>query len=157
MDGPTYLFMCVSPTPGCPILAGAFGVQQELGTTISDDTEYELTVAVGNRDGTVGTYGAWGIQLLAGSTVRAEVFSDDIPPLPSGTFTDVSVDFVSSVADPDSGEPLGVRLLIDPSLAPGNYADFDNVRVTVDGSPVSVADHDLRSSRTASKGRASPR
>jgi hypothetical protein len=128
MDSPTIFFMCDSG-PGCPAASDAFGIGQILHTAVANDSGYLLIVSIGNRDGLVGTYGGWGVQLLAGNSVRAELHSDDIPPLPVGTFSDVSVSSTSNVSeDPNLGEPLGVRLLFDPALG-GDYSDFDNVRV----------------------------
>jgi hypothetical protein len=143
----------MSPATACATVDREFGVEQELGVTLADDTEYELTVSVGRRDGFVGTYGAWRIQLLAGSSVRANLSADDVMPAPpSGTFSDVSVSFVSASSDPDSGEPLWVRLMVDPATMAGDYADFDNVRVTADSSPISVSDHGFEEQRNEFEG-----
>lgn len=119
-----YVFNINSVAPGMEMT-----ISQTIGAILSEDTVYDLTVAVGNRlpgnpYGT--TFGGYRIELLAGGIVIAFV-EDEITPM-AGTFEDVSFSIFSGDIDPALyGESFTVRLS-QTSLLQHASTDFDNIR-----------------------------
>lgn len=112
-------------------------ITQQLGAFIMADTDYTLTVAVGNRlagnpYGT--TYGGYLVELLADGVVIGSQ-SDFIIPA-SGTFADISFTIDSNSLDPALlGKEISI-LLSQTSLASHASTDFDNVRLTATSNAV---------------------
>ncbi len=112
--------------------ADSVAATQILSETLAMDTEYTLTVAIGNflpdQPFTFSTYGGYVIELLAGSTVIASD-SDTITP-GVGQFADATVSVVSNNLDPALlGEALSIRLTLSATDAPRS-THFDYVRLT---------------------------
>ncbi len=105
-------------------------ISQVLAETLASDTQYELTVQVGNSlryDWT-----GYTVQLLAGGTVLNE--DVDTVEVPLDSWVLVTVPFDSTGVDPELvGEPLEIRLLALDLAAP-EYAEcnFDDVLLTAD-------------------------
>lgn len=109
-----------------PTVAGAFITAATSHGVVAGET-YVLTVAIGQRFGPPNqqTYSPVTLSLLDGdSTLSSTVIT--APPA-AGTFGDASLIYTAQAGD--SGN-LRIRL----GIASGQYADFDNVRLTV--SPV---------------------
>ncbi len=106
------------------------GLGQVLNETLAADTEYTLTVLVGNTP----TY-AWvgyRVELLAGGTVLAE---DDTLTPAINTFETSTVTYDSTGVDPGLlGQNLEIRLLATSNGATRVEVNFDNVQLIADPS-----------------------
>jgi hypothetical protein len=125
---PGYTGSNVAEGQMCAWTAGT--ISQVLVETLASDTQYELTVQVGNslRYGWTG----YTIQLLAGGTVLNE--DVDTVAVPHDSWVPVTVPFDSTGVDPELvGQPLEIRLLA-LDLADPDYAEcnFDDVVLTAD-------------------------
>lgn len=113
------------------------GIRREFGT-IGPDSRYTVSAAIGVRAGESSAgkaFDGYAIRLTSGDTVLAEL-SDDTPPGPPDSVTNVGFSWDSSdlPAGVGVGEPL--TLEITPNQASGEapgYLDIDNLRVTVVG------------------------
>ncbi|MCF7957464.1 MAG: DUF1254 domain-containing protein, partial [Phycisphaerae bacterium] len=113
----------------CAWTAGT--ISQVLAETLAPETQYELTVQVGNSMRY--DWPEYNVQLLAGGIVLAEDPNLNVS-VPRDSWALVTVSFDSTGVDPDLlGQPLEIRL---SSLGnyPGDYAElnFDDVRLTAD-------------------------
>jgi|GEM_PF-1110845 len=116
----------------------AGGVAQVLTETFAADTDYTLTVEVGN------SYyyynGGYSVQLLAGETVIAEDNDTLWPDYKAWATSTVQYTYDSSHADL-VGQPLEIRLLnlaLDKDSPPADTAvgvEFDNVTLSYDAAP----------------------
>jgi hypothetical protein len=108
-------------------------MHQETGEIITANTEYLLTVAVGNP--LSGTPGNSRIRL----TGNGFVLADSVASPPEGTFTDTTLLFRFLPGDPRIGQTLGIDLyMAAPQGTPpgiGFTAYFDNVRLTATAIP----------------------
>ena len=115
-----------------PNVSPAFGQFTVAGlATVAAGTQYQLTVAVGNR------LDASPADITLALTVNGVAASSLLIPagtVPNGTFTDYSVTFITLAAgDPNIGADLGISLRMDSPAAPGaqsQEADFDNIRLS---------------------------
>ncbi len=95
--------------------------EQTLGVPIVPGETYTLNVSVGTRDVPPLAFAGYHIALLAGATQLTSISSSASPG--AGTFKTVSLRYT---AQPGDAGLLGVRL---SNAGPGNYVDFDNVRL----------------------------
>lgn len=115
--------------------SGIVGLTQTLATTLEANTQYTLSVEVGDVlpdpdfPDLVGFPG-YEIQLLAGDTVLAS--DDNSLELTEGTFDTSVISFTAAPDDPNLGEPLEIRL-INLNEGPGQDVNFDNVRLELSG------------------------
>lgn len=105
--------------------------EQLLGDTLTADSEYMLTVAIGrflpDQPFVFSSYGGYSIELLAGTTVIAQSV-DEIDP-PTGAFRDAFAYVASHTVNPALiGMPLSIRLDISALDAPRS-THFDNLRL----------------------------
>jgi len=123
----------------------AQGIAQVLGATFAADTEYELTVEVGNSWDYY--FSGYAVQLLAGGTVIAE---DDNTLHPHwGEWATSTVLYSYDAAHGSLvGDPLEIRLLnlgLDPEGGKMNVeVEFDDVRLTAEATtdlpePITIA------------------
>jgi hypothetical protein len=123
---------------------GEYGLEQTLGATLEAETTYELLVDIGNiatgtalsgetfpLDGLPG----YRVELLAGDTVIASDDNSLAGSIAEGEFGESVVTFNPGSADPQIGQPLGIRLVNlnqTADVPAGNdlEVDFDNVRLT---------------------------
>lgn len=127
---------------------GGFG--QILTTKLQANTEYTLTVRVGNPDDSI--WGGYAVQLLAGGTISegiehddgyADQVNDDATVLaedndtltiPEGSFVLSTVTFNSAGVNPALiGKRLQIRLLCLGKTGAGNEANFDDVKLEYNG------------------------
>lgn len=111
------------------------GLQQTLVDTLQTQTEYTLTVEVGNMavDATpphnafnFNGFPGYRIDLVAGSTVIA---SDNNTLLPGeGRFLTSTIHVSTGASHPNAGQALGIRL-VNLDSAPGIEVNFDDVRL----------------------------
>lgn len=124
--------------------AGEYGFEQTLTATLQSNTDYELSVEVGNIASGVATNGTffdldefpgYRVELLAGGVVIA---SDDNGLLiPEAEFATSTVTFQTGALHPLLGQPLGIRLVNENIIPPGFTqqsspdleVDFDDVRL----------------------------
>lgn len=107
--------------------------------TVADNTQYTLTVAIGDRATDLGggvplEPGLVTIELLVDGAVAGSG-SVSGTALADGTFTDLSATFTTTASDPRAGGGLTIRLRQDyagPELV--QQANFDNVRL--DATPI---------------------
>jgi hypothetical protein len=121
------------------LFPGAAGATSSITTTnslglIAANTDYVLTVALGNRnDGIFFDTGTYTIDLLANGVPVAQTnFAGNL--IAHGTFVDVSTSFVS----PSFGPLIGESLTIELSATAGSSSDegiLDNVRLTSSSVP----------------------
>ena len=103
-------------------------------TTISLDTTYTLTVALGNDFVYLGS-GTYVLQLLGNSTVYAGIVVGK-SEISSGTFADFSTSFTTTSLDSRAGENLTVNLVsITDGQSHATRFDFDNVRLDATSIP----------------------
>jgi hypothetical protein len=105
-------------------------ISQTLSASLTANTLYTLTVAVGNRlDAVVNNLATtYIIQLFAGSTLLNSITGSNTT-IPLGTFMDVSFNYLAGVT-----LPPGNLSIVLSSVGP--QSDFDNVRLTA--TPTSV-------------------
>jgi len=120
-------------------------IRREFGT-ISPDSRYTVSVAIGVRSAKTGTrnvFDGYTIRLVSGKTMLAEL-ADNSPPGPPNSVTTVGFSWDSSSLPEgiSPGDPLAIQIA--PNQASGDepgYLDLDNVRVTMvemrDGRPKS--------------------
>jgi hypothetical protein len=115
----------------CGWTPGATGIAQVLAETLASDTQYELTVQVGNS--MAYDWGGYNVQLLAGGTVLAEDPNVNVV-VPYDDWALVTVPFDSTGVDPELiGQPLEIRLLNQGLAAPDYHEiNFDDVKLTAD-------------------------
>ena len=105
------------------------GLAQVLTETLAVDTQYELTVEVGNSNRYDWT--GYKVQLLAGGTVIAEDDNTLNPAL--GTFETSTVNYAYTPEDANKvGLPLEIRLLAGSKAAGYAECNFDDVKLTAD-------------------------
>jgi hypothetical protein len=99
-------------------------ISQTLTSSLAANTDYTLTVAVGNRlDAIVNNFATiYMIQLFAGNTLLNSITGSNTT-IPLGTFLDVSFNYMSGVTFPS-----GNLSIVLSSIGP--QSDFDNVRLT---------------------------
>ena len=89
------------------------GMQQTLSQTIALNTQYNLSVAVGNPKSGAGfnytDFGGYKIQLLAGGTVLDE--DDDSKPIGEGDFETSYLSYETGSSSPFLDQALGIRLI----------------------------------------------
>jgi hypothetical protein len=115
--------------------AGSFeySVWQDLGVPLQPNTEYTLTVAIGNRNASFTIPDS--VSVFALQAGGADVLSDtfDASTIPESTFVDQSLTYVTN-SSPPAGN-LGIRLAnLDLGLVAGGAAinarsHFDNIRL----------------------------
>ena len=134
---------------------GPFGIEQTLSATLMSNSQYDLSVAVGNpRSGTSPRTGiffdftgitAYTIQLLAGGNVIAEDVNSLGSTIPEGAFATASLSFVTGNSPTLLGQALGIRLINQNDLDLSNIAswnteiEFDDVQLSVSAVPIPVA------------------
>jgi len=122
------VFLWRMQTDGLPA-----GISQQLGAMVKPKTHYTLRVKIGNIAPVMGDpwdltgFPGYRVELLGGNTVLAQ---DNNTLAPSeGTFLDSEISFMTGVADPSLGQPLGIRLI---NLNKGNSGievNFDDIRL----------------------------
>lgn len=134
---------------------GPFGIEQTLTSNLMPNSQYNLSVAIGNpqtatspRSGNFIDYTgitSYTIQLLAGGNVVAEDVNSLGGSIAEGTFATASLTYETGNADPLLGLALGIRLINQNDLDLSNLAswasevDFDNVQLSVSAVPVPAA------------------
>ena len=120
-DGNNAVYMC------CNML------QQTLtGVTLTANTRYTLTVAIGNPNDRPDNINNIGFDLgIVGSNQLVAGFSTSLGTIPNGGFVDRTGTADIAVGNPDIGKTLIVRLLNSNQSFPGGpYVAFDHVRLT---------------------------
>jgi hypothetical protein len=97
---------------------------QSLTLTLGPSTAYTLTGAVG--DPSASTYGSAFAQLIAGSTVLANL---NIPDPGAGNFATWTLSYSSSASQPELGQTLEI-ILGNSASAAGSVVNFDNLSLT---------------------------
>ena len=133
--------------------ATEFGIEQTLSDTLAANTQYTLTVEVGNIGSGTSNNGAgdpynldgfpgYRIELLADGVVLDE--DDNSLVIPEREFATATIPFSTGLSHTQLGQSLGIRLI---SLNSGNPSDalpatidanevnFDNVRLTATAIP----------------------
>jgi hypothetical protein len=104
------------------------GIYQVLSDTFEADTDYDLTVALGARDGGLAFTASLTMNLYAGSTLLAT--STVRNTASDGSFSDFTLNYTYNGADAGLvGQNLKIEFLEDDSIATGEV-DIDNVRLT---------------------------
>ena len=104
--------------------------------TVTDNTLYTLTVALGDRK--TGTpFPVTAIDLLVNGTLVAST-SASAATIPDDTFTDFSTSFSTGTADPLTGGGLKIRLRAESQTFQVFVSDFDNVRLDQTAAPAPV-------------------
>ncbi len=106
---------------------------QTLTESLAANTNYTLTVAVGNRN-VPELFAGYRIELLAGG-VSVAIESNATAPSAVGTFADVTLNFVTAGTHSQLGQTLGIRLT-GPSSVSNTRVEYDNVRLTATGATV---------------------
>ena len=126
--------------------SGAYGYEQTLAATLQANTDYSLSVEVGNiQSGTsesgeffnLDDFPGYRVELLAGGVVIAQDNNSLI--ITEGTFATSTVNFSVGAVHAQLGQTLGIRLLnlnvpATPS-GPDLEVDFDNVTLDATGVP----------------------
>ena len=124
--------------------AGEYGFEQTLTATLQANTEYELSVEVGNIASGVATNGVffnldefpgYRVELLAGGVVIASDTNGLL--IPEAEFATSIVNFQTVDFHPLLGQPLGIRLVNENIIPPGFIqdtspdleVDFDDVQL----------------------------
>ena len=121
--------------------AGEYGFEQTLSATLQANTNYTLTVEVGDIDSGVATNGAffdlegfpgYRIDLLAGGAVIASDNNSLAGSLIEGIFSTATVSIDIGAAHAALGQNLGIRLvnLNNPQGPSDLEVDFDDVQLT---------------------------
>jgi hypothetical protein len=119
--GQALLIELVGSTPSSATVKTSAAV-----ATTQTNTVYDLTVAIGNPLGAFALNpGTVGVRLLADGIAVANTSFDGATGIPDGTFLDVSLQFLSTVA----GQDLTIELFQSKAGATGTSAHFDNVRL----------------------------
>jgi hypothetical protein len=119
------------------------GLRQVLTESLAANTEYTLSVEVGNiasGEASNGTFfdlqgfPGYRIELLAGGVVLAEVSEGTDAPIAEGEFELREVKLTTGSAPLQLGQPLEIRLynsnIVDPAFPEADLeVDFDNVRL----------------------------
>lgn len=123
---------------------GEYGFAQTLTDTLLPNTQYTLTIEVGNiASGTaddstfynLDEFPGYRIDLLAGGVAIAQDINTLV--IPEGEFATATVQFTTGGTHPQLGLPLGIRL-VNRNVIPGGYTqltspdlevDFDDVRL----------------------------
>jgi hypothetical protein len=131
------------------------GLQQGLSSTLTANSHYELSVAVGNpqsffsprslRDWNMENFPGYIIQLLAGDTVIAEDVNS--VSIDEGDFGIASLSLTVDGSHAFLGMALGIRLLNQNNNVAADYmnvpwasaVEFDNVQLSVSAVPVPAA------------------
>ncbi len=129
MDGPQVGFFFQSST-------GQLSQTVTLGDTLVVGETYDLTVAIGERDGDGipvgnGPFAGYVIELLSGGTSIAAI-SGATSPGGAGTFSDVTLRYTATALDPVG--TLGVRI----GVLNAGHLDIDNVRLTPEPSSLTA-------------------
>lgn len=106
------------------------GISQTLSDVLTANTQYNLTVDVGNPAAYTGFpelagFPGYAVQLLAGGNVLA---SESSLTLGEGTFGTSTLSYTATAGDALLGQALEIRLL-NTSATTGVEVDFDNVRL----------------------------
>jgi len=130
---------------------GEYGFEQTLGTTLQANTDYVLSVEVGNIASGVATNGqffnldefpGYRVELLAGGLMIAEDVNSLI--IPEGEFATSTVSLSVGADHPLLGQELGIRL-VNLNVIPAGFTqmtspdlevDFDNVILTANANAV---------------------
>lgn len=129
---------------------GEYGFEQTLATVLEPNTNYTLTVEVGNIASGVATNGTffnldefpgYRVDLLAGGVVLAQ--DDNSLSIPEAEFATSTVSFSTAASHAQFGQPLGIRLVnlnvipdgFDQASSPDLEVDFDNVQLNVTAIP----------------------
>lgn len=110
--------------------SGIAGITQTLSDVLTANTQYTLSVDVGNTAPdpafpNLGGFPGYAVQLLAGGSVIEQESSLTIA---EGTFGTSTLSYIATAGDPLLGQPLEIRLLNTLSTS-GVEVDFDNVRL----------------------------
>jgi hypothetical protein len=135
---------------------GAYGYVQTLADTLQANTEYALTVEVGNiasgtaQNGTffnLDEFPGYRVDLLAGGIVIAQ--DDNSLAIPEGEFATSTVSIHVGATHPQMGQNLGIRL-VNLNVLPDGYTqatspdlevDFDDVALSA--TPVTFSPGDI--------------
>jgi hapalindole H/12-epi-hapalindole U/12-epi-fischerindole U synthase len=137
---------------------GPAGLQQTLVSTLLANTQYSLSVAVGNigsgtslpgsSDGggvfyNLAGFPGYRLELLAGGVLLAADHNSIGATIPEGEFRTANLVFNSGAAPAQLGLPLSLRLInldiAGTALAPAIEVDFDNVQLTASPVPEPAA------------------
>ena len=121
------------PAPSTTTAPGTtFGVKQVLAEPFAENTNYTVTVSVGNS--MFYDWAGFRVELWAGDTLLASDQDPDTTAPADGTFITSTLSYVSGSATPTPGSDLEIHLLsrgtdVDGvGSSPGGWAvDFDNV------------------------------
>lgn len=120
MDGPNVFYFGSAVT--------GEGIYQVLSDNFEADTDYDLTVALGARDGGLAFTASLTMNLYAGSTLLAT--STVRNTASDGSFSDFTLNYTYNGADAGLvGQSLKIEFLEDDTVATGEV-DIDNVRLT---------------------------
>ena len=129
---PTALQFASGPTNGAnTAFLNTGSLTQTLATTLLNNTQYTLSVDVGDRADTA--LGSFAVQLLAGSNVIGTALG--VTPS-NGSFSTYTVSYFAGAADPFFGLALGIQLVGNNAYASGYQVNFDNVRLDAVTAPI---------------------
>lgn len=129
---------------------GEYGLVQTLGTVLEANTQYSLSVQVGNigsgiaSDGTffnLDEFPGYRVELLAGGVVIAA--DNNSLTIPEAEFELSTVEFTTGLAHAQLGQSLGIRL-VNENVIPAGFSqatspdlevDFDDVRLSSSAIP----------------------
>lgn len=100
-------------------------LSQQLPAALAGDTQYRLSVWIGNRPGVHSP--DYTIELYAGKALLASTSNDPQPA--KGAFAQVVLEFTCEPAHPAIGEPLLIKLISNGSLATNTQNHFDAVQL----------------------------
>ena len=130
-EGEQVGFIFLGDPPG----SGTVALTQTLTNTLEANTQYTLSVEVGDPLPNPGSsaldgFPGYQIQLLAGDTVLT--LDDNSLNITEGTFETSVISFKASEYHPNLGEALEIRL-VNLLEEEGEIVNFDNVRVELSG------------------------
>lgn len=111
------------------------GLSQTLGANLEANTQYTLSVEVGNiasppvSDFDFTGFPGYRVELLAGSTLL--VVDDNTLAPAEGEFVRSEISYTSGAADPEIGAPLEIRLINLNDPQNGIEVNFDDVRLDI--------------------------
>ena len=137
-EGSNVLAIFLPNPPGI----GVVGVSQKLPQVLTADSQYTLTVEVGNNAPRADLpafagFPGYAVQLLAGGTTIAQDYNTLTPA--EGTFATSTVKYTASANDPNLGKPLEIRL-VNILQGEGIEVNFDRVQLQESKLPKNLFD-----------------